>query len=152
MLEHFKHQTSMVFMLKTLKSSNKIKFIGIFLTQPWQNWYFDLSLSGVRWMIFKNFDCHNLVCSFFPAFNHLAKSTTAKKFQNLKIEMKIECLVIIIIINLFDWIDADTFIFGKMFPLPTTHNLSVEWHLEISPSYRNQHHIIVLLLFLLLLF
>jgi hypothetical protein len=36
--------------------------------------YFNLSLSSIRGMVFKNLDCNNLICAFLPALHNLKRN------------------------------------------------------------------------------
>lgn len=84
LFQHFKHQTCVVLVLKALKCSNKVELVGILLAEARQDRNFNLSLSGVGWMVLKNFYGDNITGAFLPALHYLSKGSPTEKFKNLK--------------------------------------------------------------------
>lgn len=79
LFKHLKHQARMVLVLKALVRSYKVELIGIFLAKPRQYADLDLSLSGIRWMVFEDLDGDDLIGTLFPTLDDLAESTTSQK-------------------------------------------------------------------------
>jgi hypothetical protein len=74
----------MIFVLEALVRSDEIEFISIFLAQSRQDINLDLTLAGVRRMIFQDLDGYYFVSTFLPAFHHLLSHTCGKLYFPVK--------------------------------------------------------------------
>ena len=84
LLEHFKHQASVILVLEALKGPHKVEFVSIFLTEAWKDWNFNLTLTSVGWMVLEDLYGDNIAGAFLPALYHLTESTTTEEFKNLE--------------------------------------------------------------------
>lgn len=83
LLQHLKHQTSVVLVLKALERSHEIEFVRILLAESRKDGHFDLALSRVRRMVLEDLDGDNVVGAAFPALDDLAKCAAAEELKNL---------------------------------------------------------------------
>jgi hypothetical protein len=73
----------MILVLEALVRSDEIEFISI-LTQSRQDIHLDLTLSGVRRVIFQDLDGHHFVGALLPAFHHLLNQNKHVAIVNLQ--------------------------------------------------------------------
>jgi hypothetical protein len=74
----------MILVLEALVRSDEIEFISILLTQSRQDIDLDLTLSGVRRVIFQDLDGHHFVGALLPAFHHLLNQNKHVAIVNLQ--------------------------------------------------------------------
>lgn len=74
----------MVLVLKALEGPDEVELVGVLLAEARQDGHFDLTLTGVWWMVLEDLDGDDVARALLPAFHHLPKRAAAQELENLK--------------------------------------------------------------------